>query len=273
MSLFRSLARPVTSVVSFRALCAVFVVSAALVTSQGGEAMAQDMVNVMRTMAEMPPEDRREAMEAAARRGGDSCEGGTTTNHTLDTPDTCNGADHIAWQEHLLRCACRPRETVVSLHNADTTNMIMPSMAVVERCSGWCSTMGHSCMATSTRTKEVTLFHFDAVNHRMQCGAVRVEEDVKCSCGCPLTAADCTERQEFHSDLCLCRCKKTAEYRRGCSADRRWDNRLCRCVCASRGECSTGLGWSDDFCRCLPMVLPTGEGGFPTSIDENSVRY
>ena len=71
--------------VSLGALCAVLVLCAPWVTGQGGQAMAQDMQAAMRTIAEMPAEERRQAMAAAARRGHD-CAEDKATHHTLDTP-------------------------------------------------------------------------------------------------------------------------------------------------------------------------------------------
>ena len=38
------------------------------------------------------------------------------------------------------------------------------------------------------------LFHLGHLSP-VQCGAVRVEEHAECGCGCPLSAADCNERQ------------------------------------------------------------------------------
>ena len=40
----------------------------------------------------------------------------------------------------------------------------MPSVALVNRCSGWCSTMGHSCMAARTEIRAVTVSTGDVGN-------------------------------------------------------------------------------------------------------------
>ena len=159
--------------------------------------------------------------------------------------------------------SCEPRPTLINLqdHLSDMNDVIqvIPEYKTVSRCGGSCELNSHGCMATATRSKSIDMMvvrkRHDRTQNEIECGVIVVEEDVSCSCDCPVQETNCSIEQYYDGSSCQCLCKDQSSRNECISRGMQWDPLLCMCICppSLRKLCSTGYIYDFiDTCQCVP---------------------
>eukprot|EP00092_Neocalanus_flemingeri_P027792 GFUD01030169.1.p1 GENE.GFUD01030169.1~~GFUD01030169.1.p1 ORF type:complete len:277 (-),score=28.97 GFUD01030169.1:259-1089(-) len=161
------------------------------------------------------------------------------------------------------RHRCNTREEVVELELPPDGGVIqvIPSHVSVARCSGSCmNNPSHSCTPLDYRMKEVEVMMvtstFSEGPWQTLCSTQRVREDISCSCGCSISAADCSSiHHKYDGHSCKCSCQNTNERYHCLQKDKIWDSETCSCLCRpdTWKICSTGyLFDGQNSCDCVP---------------------
>jgi len=167
---------------------------------------------------------------------------------------------------------CKVRETVIDLRptfaNRSDIIQVMPSHAVVQRCSGGCSTALHTCQAQSYRLRTVevmlVLEVFPQGEHEILCSEAILQEDEECTCDCRVREEHCLPGlQNYHPESCSCMCTNMEEWSSCLNRNMVWDPYSCSCSCPAHTwqPCSTGYVFDlTHSCRCVQISLIASEG-------------
>jgi len=189
-----------------------------------------------------------------------------------------------AFALHTLH-SCQPRETVVPLDIPLGAMQVQPSHITVARCAGSCqASPGLSCFPLESKmisvevmtvsssfssggeflvNKYVTIFVSGAWH--TQCSKQQVREDISCSCGCHISAQNCSAPDQiFLPNQCRCLCQNPLARSKCELSGRVWVPSKCSCICPKWLSCSTGyLFDSHHSCQCVPTHL---NGGIPLAL-------
>ena len=111
------------------------------------------------------------------------------------------------------------------------------------------------CQISCPLKAEDVIYGSSHSQNNIECGIVVVEEDVSCSCGCPVKESDCSIEQYFDRSSCQCLCRDQSGRNECISRGMQWDPLLCMCICppSRRTLCSTGYPYAFiDPCQCVP---------------------
>lgn len=86
-----------------------------------------------------------------------------------------------------------------------------------------------------------------------ECASIEIEEHTECKCACALSPRDCTERQQFVSSECACKCTNTNERRECYESGKVWNPSSCACTCPAH-KCSLGAHLDELTCMCAAIV-------------------
>lgn len=169
---------------------------------------------------------------------------------------TCNKV-HISSSLRQLS-PCEPREKVIAVSwpNFTSVDHVSPSHVTVLRCSGGCHTNQQSCVASKRKKRQVAVMfgkckHVNGGRCKKECNSVEVEDETECQCSCRGKKDECSENQEWKSDMCECQCKDTKS-KREClewGNGKVWDSSKCECVCSNTLECTNGK-FNSHTCKC-----------------------
>jgi len=166
--------------------------------------------------------------------------------------------------------SCQPRETVVTLDIPLGAMQVQPSHVTVARCAGSCqSSPGLSCFPLESKMKSVDVMtvssSFSSGAWHTQCSKQQVREDISCSCGCHISAQNCSAHDQiFLPHQCRCLCQNPYARSKCELSGRVWVPSTCSCACPQWLPCSTGyLFDSQNTCQCVPTHL---NGGVPLAL-------
>ena len=114
------------------------------------------------------------------------------------------------------QASCSPRAVVMRLPWPNSTmvgggvQQMTPTHVAVMQCGGGCHRGSQGCIATATRTREVSVMvgkcGVSVGKCEKECATVTLEEHTKCGCGCQLDRVDCEVdglhrfKNAFHKD-------------------------------------------------------------------------
>jgi len=159
------------------------------------------------------------------------------------------------------RCNVREEVIEIELPSDGSVIQVIPSHVTVGRCAGSCmNNPSHSCTPLDYRMKEVDVMmvssSYSEGPWQTLCSKQRVREDISCSCGCSISAADCSsEHHKYDSHSCQCTCQNVHQRYQCLGKDKVWDTETCSCLCSPETWklCSTGyLFDAQNQCDCVP---------------------
>ena len=100
---------------------------------------------------------------------------------------------------------CSSIPTTISLRNmikSSNVLQVIPSHVTVNRCSGSCNILSHTCEPISLSYLVVPVMmvmtQWPHGEHQLVCDQVKVEVHQNCSCGCEITPQDCHLESQYH---------------------------------------------------------------------------
>ena len=157
--------------------------------------------------------------------------------------------------------SCEPRPTLINLRDhlsgMNDVIQVIPEYKTVSRCGGSCELISHGCIATATRSKSMDVMvvrkRHDRSQNEIECGVIVVDEDISCSCGCPVQESDCSIEQYYDRSSCQCLCKDQSSKKECISLGMEWDPLTCTCICPESlwKICSTGYFYDYFTCKCV----------------------
>ena len=166
--------------------------------------------------------------------------------------------------EEMLRThsshSCEPRRVIVEVKGDwRRLNLLAPSHVEVLRCVGSCGHYHHSCLPLEVSTRTVpTIMSEPSTEPGVRetvCGDVKVEDHLRCGCGCQLTGKNCSSNQEFLPYECRCACTNH-HLRDDCLARGwNWDRKTCACTCPNLPYPTCPNNLMFDYlhtCSCIP---------------------
>jgi len=185
-------------------------------------------------------------------------------------PRMCSGDEQEQIINNIARCQIR--EEVVDLRkyfsNRSDIHQIIPSHAVLRRCSGGCEQPNLTCQPT--RTRDVTVDVVLALDvwpvgeHVTVCSQVYLQEDEECACDCRVKEEDCLpDKQIYQPSACSCMCTDYDAQAQCIYAGMFWDASTCSCSCPRETfqPCSTGYVFDlTHTCSCIQISLIASEG-------------
>ncbi|XP_054163988.1 balbiani ring protein 3-like [Oppia nitens] len=140
-----------------------------------------------------------------------------------------------------------------------------PNMYEVERCVGVCQHPNHKCLPIEKEIIEVPITS-DFIYSRLlgsgshtsgnppeKCMRIKMEKHLLCGCQCAMTQKNCSDKQVFSEDRCICECKDMSKAKSCSQLNRMWSNEKCDCICPptiSR-QCSSAAVFDETNCRCI----------------------
>ena len=122
-----------------------------------------------------------------------------------------------------------------------------PQFIEARRCGGGCHHHSHSCVSTSSTTRQIPVMLSSCGMSvglcSKSCAVLEIEEDTACECDCLQEQRIChNTRQVFRSEECRCECSNEEEFTLCRDQGRLWDNEVCACKCPQEmvKPCSTG---------------------------------
>ena len=167
------------------------------------------------------------------------------------------------------QASCSPRAVVMRLPWPNSTmvgggvQQMTPTHVTVMQCGGGCHRGSQGCIATSTRTREVSVMvgkcGVSVGKCEKECATVTLEEHTKCGCGCQLDRVDCEldGLHRFKEELCQCECKDIEAKRSCLEQGRTWEEDSCTCGCPALKSCAVGDVYSATTCMCEPSEIDT----------------
>ena len=162
------------------------------------------------------------------------------------------------------QASCSPRAVVMRLPWPNSTmvgggvQQMTPTHVTVMQCGGGCHRGSQGCIATSTRTREVSVMvgkcGVSVGKCEKECATVTLEEHTKCGCGCHLDRLQCEHDglHKFKKELCQCECKDVEAKRSCLEQGRTWEEDSCTCGCPAVLSCTSGSVYSFTTCMCEP---------------------
>jgi len=161
---------------------------------------------------------------------------------------------------------CEPRMSTVAIPpSADSSIVYWPPCTKIRRCGGCCGSDLLECTPTSVNITKVLVMQLQAPNYassdtRMDFQSnlnIDLVEHLACICSCRTKASDCDPRtQVYDEESCSCRCTDVGQAT-SCPLPKRWDGRLCRCICPNLVNCLEDEYFNFSNCSCTrgtPMV-------------------
>ena len=165
------------------------------------------------------------------------------------------------------QASCSPRAVVMRLPWPNSTmvgggvQQMTPTHVAVMQCGGGCHRGSQGCIATATRTREVSVMvgkcGVSVGKCEKECATVTLEEHTKCGCGCQLDRIDCEldGLHRFKKELCQCECKDIEAKRSCLEQGRTWEEDSCTCGCPALKSCAPGNVYSATTCMCEPLEI------------------
>ena len=175
---------------------------------------------------------------------------------------SCSGG-HIG-KALKAQAKCEPRMVVVQLPWPNSTmvgggvQQMTPTHVALMQCDGGCHRGSQGCIATATRTREVSVMvgkcGVSVGKCEKECATVTLEEHTKCGCGCHLDRLQCEHDglHKFKKELCQCECKDVEAKRSCLEQGRTWEEDSCTCGCPAVLSCTSGSVYSFTTCMCEP---------------------
>ena len=175
---------------------------------------------------------------------------------------SCSGG-HIG-KALKAQAKCEPRMVVVQLPWPNSTmvgggvQQMTPTHVALMQCDGGCHRDSQGCIATATRTREVSVMvgkcGVSVGKCEKECATVTLEEHTKCGCGCHLDRLQCEHDglHKFKKELCQCECKDVEAKRSCLEQGRTWEEDSCTCGCPAVLSCTSGSVYSFTTCMCEP---------------------
>jgi len=195
---------------------------------------------------------------------------------------SCSGG-HIG-KALKAQAKCEPRMVVMVLPWPNSTmvgggvQQMTPTHVAVMQCDGGCHRGSQGCIATATRTREVSVMvgkcGVSVGKCEKECASVTLEEHTKCGCGCQIDRGQC-ERDQLHrfkEELCQCECKDVEAKRSCLQQGRTWEEESCTCGCPALKSCASGNVYSATTCMCEPSDIVTTSNKIGDS-DMNAKDY
>merc|ERR1712172_89085 len=167
------------------------------------------------------------------------------------------------------QASCSPRAVVMRLPWPNSTmvgggvQQMTPTHVAVMQCGGGCHRGSQGCIATATRTREVSVMvgkcGVSVGKCEKECATVTLEEHTQCGCGCQIDTIQC-ERDQLHrfkEELCQCECKDVEAKRSCLQQGRTWEEDRCTCGCPALKSCASGNVYSTTTCMCEPSQIDT----------------
>ena len=175
---------------------------------------------------------------------------------------SCSGG-HIG-KALKAQAKCEPRMVVIVLPWPNSTmvgggvQQMTPTHVAVMQCDGGCHRGSQGCIATATRTREVSVMvgkcGVSVGKCEKECATVTLEEHTKCGCGCQIDSRECEldGLHRFKEELCQCECKDVEAKRSCLQQGRTWEEDSCTCGCPAVLSCTSGSVYSSTTCMCEP---------------------
>jgi len=186
----------------------------------------------------------------------------------LYTVNQCSAQDRQMLSTSMLSVApCKPRKVTVNLDEIMShAAQVIPSHAVVNRCTGGGCTNANTCITTATRIVNVSAIvmtsDYDQGRPAYSCQTIQIQEDTSCHCGCQVRPEDCNpiHHQVYSWEHCQCRCNNHQDWLDCDQRNLEWDSRTCSCRCPSSPPifCSTGYMLNPVSCQCEPKFGRAG---------------
>ena len=196
---------------------------------------------------------------------------------------SCSGG-HIG-KALKAQAKCEPRLVVVALPWPNSTmvgggvQQMTPTHVALMQCDGGCHRGSQGCIATATRTREVSVMvgkcGVSVGKCEKECATVTLEEHTKCGCGCQLDRVDCEldGLHKFKEELCECECKDIEAKRSCLEQGRTWEENSCTCGCPALKSCAPGNVYSATTCMCEPSEIDTESKKKIGDIDMSAKDY
>ena len=167
------------------------------------------------------------------------------------------------------QASCSPRAVVMRLPWPNSTmvgggvQQMTPTHVAVMQCDGGCHRGSQGCIATATRTREVSVMvgkcGVSVGKCEKECATVTLEEHTKCGCGCQIDSIQCEldGMHRFKEELCQCECKDIKAKRSCLQQGRTWEEDSCTCGCPALKSCAAGSMYSATTCMCEPSEIDT----------------
>ena len=168
------------------------------------------------------------------------------------------------------QASCSPRAVVMRLPWPNSTmvgggvQQMTPTHVAVMQCGGGCHRGSQGCIATATRTREVSVMvgkcGVSVGKCEKECATVTLEEHTKCGCGCQIDRGQCETDglHRFKKELCQCECKDVEAKRSCLEQGRTWEEDSCTCGCPALKSCAPGSVYSATTCMCEPGLIDSG---------------
>ena len=181
---------------------------------------------------------------------------------------SCSGG-HIG-KALKAQAKCEPRMVVVQLPWPNSTmvgggvQQMTPTHVAMMQCDGGCHRGSQGCIATATRTREVSVMvgkcGVSVGKCEKECATVTLEEHTKCGCGCQVDRGQCETDglHRFKKELCQCECKDVEAKRSCLEQGRTWEEDSCTCGCPALKSCAPGSVYSATTCMCEPGLIDSG---------------
>ena len=132
--------------------------------------------------------------------------------------------------EEVSNQACAVRKTLVDI-NKNNVSRYYPFTIGLNKCTGSCDVIdapgAKKCLSDKISEKFIKVYDMLNVANI----PFLVEEDKSCRCECKFNSSVCTHPMQ------------------------KWNEDLCRCVCAGGlGYCKKGYVWDIDICDCIPKI-------------------
>ncbi|XP_067948347.1 uncharacterized protein [Watersipora subatra] len=152
----------------------------------------------------------------------------------------------------LSHAGCDLYDQIVTIPNDKPNVLLYPSCVQIKQCSGCCGHSSLACKPTATTPKTVQVLKYiydgKSANPVEKVTYIQLEEHTACQCQCKLSMEDCNPAMHYFDDWdCQCMC---INGRQTCPSNKRWDDDLCGCRCASVTNCGQGFTFDMDTCSC-----------------------
>ena len=155
-----------------------------------------------------------------------------------DKVEECHNDDMIDILGREHKCSPTAVKLPLVLPTLSNFTSILPNYITVTKCIGACQK--YACIPSRQRTiiKTVIVNKCDQQNCSRSCKEVVIQEDLKCSCQCPVAICN-TRIKTFDNKSCKCECKNMALKFRCLKEMHAWDERECICKPLSH-QCEHG---------------------------------